>query len=257
MQETGLGQVETGVAGVRLHDDTRDLPRVACKGSLHGGGVVVRQHQRQRGILRRYPRAVRLAVGQGPAAGADQQAVRVAVVTARELDDVGPPGETARQSHGTHGGLRAAVGHAHLLDVREKAADGLRHVHLHPRRDAVAQPARHRLLHGLQHTLRRVAQNGRPPSAHVIDVLPPVLIAEVGPGGFCYEERRTPQAAEGTHGRIDPARNDPAGPLKQLIGNRHVPSIRHARPACKPELRTHRPTLLSGDAAPSAAGGFR
>ena len=60
-----------------------------------------------------------------PLPGLHQQRVEVAVVTARELHDLGAAGRAARQAHRGHRGLGARRDQPHLLDRRHPRADRL------------------------------------------------------------------------------------------------------------------------------------
>src|SRR5262245_2968295 len=94
----------------------------------------------------------------------------MAMITAVELDDLIASGEGAREADTRHRRLGAAVDHPHFLDRRNPIADQFRHLHFKRIRNSKTQSARRSIADGFDYNFRCVPEDGRPPTANVIDI---------------------------------------------------------------------------------------
>ena len=196
---------------------TRRSRRRARRTRLHGGEVVVGQHDRVGG---RGPGDAR-GVGQGerrhPGPGGGQQRVDVAVVAAGELDDLGAAGEPARQPDRAHRRLGAAADQPHLLDRRDARHDLLGEQHLARCRRA------ERETRGRRRARPRAPRDGRgrgssgPTSRPGRRTRARRRRSVVAPARG-HEARRAADGAERPHRRVDAAGGDRAAPANILAG---------------------------------------
>ena len=129
------------------------------------------------------------------------------VIAALEFHDFVASGESPRQTQAGHRRLGAAVDHADFSHRGHPRADQLRHFHFERIRNAIAQSASRRRAHRIDHDARGVTEDGRTPSADVVDVFVPVDIPDPCSFRAIHKERLTPDPAESAHRRIDAARN--------------------------------------------------
>ena len=127
------------------------------------------------------------------------------VIAALEFDDLRPAGEPPGESYAAHGGLGAAVHHAHFLYRRHHAADCLGHFDLQRIRRAKAQSAPRRFTHCLDDRLGRVTKNRRAPSSHKIDQLAVIHRGQSATPCRLHKKRLASHAPEGPHRRVHPA----------------------------------------------------
>ena len=216
-QETGLRHHQVHVAGNGLDDQAGHIIRVLLEQAANTVQIVVAGDERVLDHVLGHAGRAGVAEGQRTAARLHQQAVCRAVVAALELDDAVAARVAAGQPQGRHGGFRAGTGEAHPLDVREHVADSLRQLGLAHIGRAERQAIGHGRLHGLQHLGVRVANNGRPPRAHVIDVGLALHVPHAGALGPLDEARRAAHGPEGPHGRVDAAHQHLAGTVEFLL----------------------------------------
>src|SRR6266516_6650317 len=100
----------------------------------------------------------------------------MAVITTVELDDLVASGKTARQANGRHAGFRAGVAHADLLHAGHRGTDQFRHRHLERIRNAKTRAVFRGLLNRLNYFRVRMAEDGGPPSANVVDVFVAIYV---------------------------------------------------------------------------------
>ena len=91
-----------------------------------------------------------------------------------------------------------------------------------------------------------MAEDQRPPGADQVDVAAPVGVEQVRALAPHHEPGRAADGAERAHGRVDPARHDRAGAVKEVLRGRGVcgyDSPREARvtarPFCQPVVGDH------------------
>ena len=97
-----------------------------------------------------------------------------------------------------------------------QCADRSRHLDFERIRNAEADPARGRLVDGLDHHVRRMPENGRTPSADVVDVLLAIHVPDVGAFRALDEKWFAADTAKGAHGRIHAARDTGASAGEEL-----------------------------------------
>ena len=110
------GRDHAHVGGVRFDHDGGQVIRDAIDSGAHGVEAVEGDDERFRGEAGRNASAIRQVEGGDAGARFRQQPVTMAVVAARELDDLVAPGLAARQAHGGHRRLRTRVDEADALD---------------------------------------------------------------------------------------------------------------------------------------------
>ena len=110
------GRDAAGIAHHRLENHGGDLIRMGVESGFDCGKVVKGQRMREaRDLLGHAGRAGNAERGH-TGTRFHQQAIRVAVIAAFELDDELAPGGRASQPDGRHGRFRARTDKAHLLD---------------------------------------------------------------------------------------------------------------------------------------------
>ena len=164
-----------------------------------------------------------MASRQGGGAGVHQQAVGVTVVTALKLDDLVPAGGATGQTDGGHHRLCARVDHTHHLDVGHQVDHQLGDLHLPAGGSAEGQAVFDGLLHRLPDDGMVVAQDHGAPGAHVVDILPAVLVPDEGAVGPGNEAGSHTHRTVGPHRGVDPAGQYLDGLLKQFFRASHQP----------------------------------
>ena len=134
------------------------------------------------------------------AAGLHEQRIDMAVVAALEFHDLVAPGKSAREPDRGHRRLGAAVDHADFFNRRHPRADQLGHLDLARIRDAEADAVFCGGGNRIEHDLRRMAENRRPPCADVVDEFVAIDIPDVRAVGALDEERLAADAAKRAHG---------------------------------------------------------
>ena len=178
LEEPLGGRHHSHVPSHRLHDDAGHIPRVFLEIPLHRCQVVVVGHQ---GFLRvgiRHSRAGGDAVGHRPRSGPHQKPVGVAVVAARELDDLVASRVGASQADGAHAGLGPGTHQPDAVHRRQRLAYHLRQLHLPFCRCAKAGAVARGLPQRFHHCRMGMAQGQRPPRAYIVDVLVSVHIPD-------------------------------------------------------------------------------
>ena len=154
-----------------------------------------------RDLLRHAGRACQAKSGQ-PGSRLHQQAVRVPVITALELDHVLAIGKRPRHADRGHGCFRPRTDKAKLFDRRHGGNHQLRQVGFGRGRRAKACAPFRCLLNRLHHQRVGVAQDHRPPGTEVVQVAIAIGVPQVRALGSHQERRISPDGAEGTHRRI-------------------------------------------------------
>ena len=169
--------------------------------------------------------------GQAAARALRQQRVGVAVVAAGELHDQVTAREAARQAHGAHGCLRAAVDQPDLVDRWDRVHDALREVDLglrgHAERRAAPRGPHRRRPPRSRDTRARTAA---PPRLHEIHVAVPVDVDEVGALAAFGEDRRAADASERADGRVHTAGDQGLCAREEIFETGSRPGGAHACP---------------------------
>ena len=139
------------------------------------------------------------------------------VIAAFKLDDLVPTSKTPREPDAAHGGLGAAVDHAHFFHRGNQIADRLRHIDFQWIRDSEAQAIGSSATDGGNHGVRRVAEDGGPPCSHVVNEFPAFDGEDAGPLGSCDEERLAADTAKSTNRRVHTAGNNASCVLEEVV----------------------------------------
>ena len=178
-RKPGLGSTSPMLPAYGSTMTPRSQPGSAAKRGAHRVEIVVRQRRACRARCRPVmPGESGDAVRQRAAAGRDQERVAVAVIAARELDQLVASGEAAREPQRAHRRFGAARTKANRLDRRNHRADELGEFAFGFGRRAVRRTACGCGLHGFDDGGMRVAENERPPRHDVVDVGVAVEIGE-------------------------------------------------------------------------------
>src|SRR5690606_36569369 len=110
-------------SGYGFDDEAGDVLAVLVEDGFGGVEVVVGHGEGAGGLGLGDAGAGGYAEGGEAAAGFDEQAVDVAVVTAFDFDDEVASGDAAREADGTHGGFGAAVDEADFFNRRHELRD--------------------------------------------------------------------------------------------------------------------------------------
>ena len=197
----------------RFHT-TAAMRRPRLKEGFQRGNVVVIGHQGFGGVSVGDSGAGGDAVGHGPGPGPYQQAVGVAVVAARELDNLAAAGIGPRQPNGAHAGLGAGTYQPYTVHRWQGLADGPGqfYFHLHGRAEAgspLCGPVQ-RLHHGGV----GVTQYQRAPGAQVVNVLVAVHVPDVGALPTGNKWRRSLHGPERPYRTVNAAGDVTLGLLK-------------------------------------------
>jgi len=219
--EALAGGDHTHVGGRALGDDGGDPAGVGGEGLLHGGEVVVGQHQGLGRGGRGDPGGAGQGEGRHAGARLGQQGVHVPVVAPGELHDEVPAGHAARQADRGHGRLGPGRDHAQLVDRADPLDHEFGQLGLPAGRGPEGQAALHGLVHGLDDGRVGVPDEGGPPRADEVDVLAAVDVGEVRALGRGDEGRGAAHGREGPHRGVDPAGHDLARAVEEFLGNAH------------------------------------
>ncbi len=206
-EESWSWQDEVHVSGNRLDDHAGDLRAMRRKQRFDLRAVVVIEHKRVLRHVCGHAGGTRVAEGQRAGARLDQQAVRMAVVTAFEFDDLVASRVAARKADRGHRRLRARGHQPHHFDRRHQFADQFRQLDLRLGGRAEGQRARRRCLHRLDHGRMRVPGHHRTPGSDIVDVAHALCIPQVRTGGAFEKARRPAHGAKCAHRGIHPCRN--------------------------------------------------
>ena len=222
LQKAGFRQDEASIGGIRLDDDAGDFVALFLKQLFQSRFIVERQHAGQFGEGFRHASAVGIAMRERSAAGGDEKAVGMAVVAAVEFHEAVTTGEATREADGGHRGLGATADHAHLLNARHPLANRAGHFDLIQIRDAEADTVFGSVVDGFDHLNRRMAENGRPPGADVVDHATVIDIVDAAAFGALHKEGIATDVAEGAHGRVHAAGDVLLGEIEELGGKGSV-----------------------------------
>ena len=164
----------------------------------------------------------RIADGKHARAGLDEKRVGVAVVAALELDDLVAPRIAAGESNGRHAGFRAGADETNLIHGRHELADFFGDERFALRDGAEGKSLGNGFVDGGDDFIIVVAENHRPPGENVVNELLAGRVPHVGTLGVINEARGAADGAEGTHGRIHPARNRDLRTLEEFVIEVHL-----------------------------------
>jgi hypothetical protein len=203
-RKSGLWRDQVHVAGHRLDDDGSDSRPMLGKSGFESGAVVVVENQGVSGEIGGNASRTRIAESQHPRAGLHQQAVRMAVIAAFELDQQIAPGEAARQADRAHRRFGPGAHQADHFERGQQGAQELGHLDLALGRRAEGEPVRGGLLDGGDHLRLGMAQDQRSPRTDVIEIGPAIGIGDAGtrPGG--EKARRPADRPKGSTGELTP-----------------------------------------------------
>src|SRR6266704_1132372 len=132
--------------------------------------------------------AVRVAEGESAGTGFDQQRIGMAMVTAIELDDLFPPGKSARKPDCRHRRFGPGIAHANLLNAWHHRADEPCHGDFEGIWNAEARSVFCCLLDRADDLWMRMAEDGGTPRAHIIHVFIAIHVPNMGAPGFVDEK---------------------------------------------------------------------
>ena len=251
LQETRRRRHQSHVGGHRLHQHRRG-------GVVDLGHHVVGRHHRVGHGARCHAVAAAQALVGHAAAARRQQRIRVAVVAARELDDLVAPGGAACQAHRRHGGLGAAGDQPQHLQAGHPGTHLAGQAHLALGGGAVAGAVGGGRGHRPDDRGRGVAQDAGAVALDVVDVAVALHVPDVSALRPCHEVGRPADRPERPHRRVHPAGEHLAGPLEQSgirqsgvgepgVGDRYIVggglalSHRAPRPRVRRRRRGQRP----------------
>ena len=218
LEEAGDRRDHPHVAGHRLDQQRGDALSPLVEERLHRGEIVEREDDRVAHRRRRHAGRIGKPQRRDAGAGRRQQAVRMSVVAAVELDDEGAAGRGAGQSDRAHRGLGPRADEPHHVHRWEGRHHALRQLELELRRRAERGAAARRLDHGLEDLRMGMPQDQRPPGEHQVHVAVAVHVHQPRALAPLHETRRAADTAERTHGAVDPARNDALRGGEQSLG---------------------------------------
>src|SRR5438874_1704072 len=169
MKEIFARKKQSSVCWNRFQDDAGDLVFVFPKSAANGFDIVERKDDCFAGDRSRDTRTVWLTVSERATPGFYQERISVTMVTTGELDDLVAFGESARQPQARHRRLCAAVHHPDFFDCRHPRADQLGHFHFKRIGNTEADASLRCFANGANDNWRGVSENGRSPTANVID----------------------------------------------------------------------------------------
>ena len=200
-----------------LRDDSGDAVSVLGEGGLDGVEVVVGQHEGFGGGRGGDAGGAGQRERSQARPGGGEQAVKVAVVAAGELDHQVATGVAAGKPDGGHGRLGAGGDHPDPLGCRDALLDDRGEVGLVRGRGAEGQSAVDGGVHRREDLRVGVAQQRRAPGADQVDVLGAVGVGEVRALGGDHEAGRAAHRAEGPDRRVDAARHQAAGTVEEFL----------------------------------------
>mmetsp|Transcript_508 Transcript_508/g.1557 ORF Transcript_508/g.1557 Transcript_508/m.1557 type:complete len:443 (+) Transcript_508:800-2128(+) len=217
LEELLVRDDEARVAHDGLEDDARDLVLVVLEDGLHGGEVVVARAQR--GLGGALGHAGRVGQAEGGHAGArlHEEGVRVAVVAALELDHLVAPRVGPHEPQDAHARLGARVCEPDHLHRGDRLDHLLGEHVLEGRGRAEGGALLQGLLERLQHPVVRVADDGRAPGAHVVDVLVAIHVPRVRALDAVEDHGLAAHGLEGAHGGADAAGHQVLGLREDLV----------------------------------------
>jgi hypothetical protein len=124
------------------------------------------------------------------------------MITSGELDNLVTFGESARQPQTGHSRLGAAVHHSHFLDCWDPGTDLLGDFDFERIGNTEADALLRRLADGADNNWRSVSENGRSPTADVIDQFNAIDGPNARAFGALDKNWFTANSAKGAHGRV-------------------------------------------------------
>ena len=216
-RKPGLGSQDADVGADRLDDDRGDLVRVAAEHLGDRRDVVVRDHDRvPRGRGGDPGRAGHGQRGQ-PGPRLDEQAVAVAVVATRELDDEVAAGRSAREPDRAHHRLGAGRDEAQPLHRRHRVADPLAELDLAGGGRPEREPIERSVDNCHDDRGLRVAQDPGTPRPDVVEVPATVRVTDARPLTGLEDQRGLADRAERPDRAVDAARKQRFGASSQVV----------------------------------------
>ena len=204
----GVGRDRAHVGGGTLEDDGGDTVTHLLEARAQGVNIVVGQDDRLGGDgLGDTGRPGQATRGDARPGGCEQ-AVGMAVVIAGEFHDEVTPGGAARQADRRHRRLGARRHEADALREGHALAHGAGQQRLSFSGCTEGQATRGSLLDGGDHLGVRVAEQRRTPRPDQVHVGAPLDVGDTRTARARNEARGAADAAEGTHGRVNAARDD-------------------------------------------------
>jgi hypothetical protein len=150
----------------------------------------------------------------------------MAMITPGELNNLVAFGESARQPQARHRRFRPAVHHPYFFDRWHPCADQLSHFHFERIGNTEADASLRRLADGANDEWRGVSENGRSPTADVIDQFNAIDGPNARAFGALDEKWFATNSAKSAHGRIYAAGDLLLRCAKQFVGTgSHGPKI--------------------------------
>ena len=202
-EEAWFGEIEASVGGDGFDDDRGDFVSTGLEEGAESWFVVVGESDGEGGEVGGNSCAVWGSVGEGAAAGFDEEGIDMAVIAAFEFEDEVAFGEAAGEADTGHGGFGAAVDHADFLDGGDPIANGLGDGDFAEVRDTEADAAGGGVVDGGADDGWGVAEDGGAPGAEVVDEFVAIDVPDMGAGGAFDEEGGAADAAESADWGID------------------------------------------------------
>ena len=222
-EEACVGQNQADVGRERFDDEASDLALIGVEERRECRKIIIFRDERIGGGAGRDTGRIGIALRERAGAGLHEERVDVAVVAARELDDLVAARVTTSEADGGHGGFGATVGHTDLLHRRDAGQDQFGHLDLEGVGGAEARAAVKGLADGRADIRVVVAVDGRTPGQDEVDELLAVGRRQAGAVGRLGEERGATDRAEGADRGIDAARDHREGALEKLLRGIHGP----------------------------------
>ena len=149
------------------------------------------------------------------------EGVRVSVVTAGELHELRSLGEGSSEPNGAHRRLRSGVDQPNHLERRHRLDQDFGQPHFILGGNTERRPLTSRGDSSFHDLIPSVSEQERAPRLDVVDEPAPVDIDEFCSTASEREDGSPANSAESAHRRVHAARDDPAGPLEQLVRPAH------------------------------------
>ena len=229
LQELGLRGNDAHVAGHRFNDDARNLVADLVEKFFNARHVVVLERKRVLREVGRHSLAAWLARGEHARARLDKQAIAVAMVAAFKLHNLVAPSKTASRTNGAHRCLGPAVHHANHLHTRHEAHHKLREFGFEPARSPETETVLRRLGNRLDNGIVSMAQEHRPPTAYIIDVVVTIHIVDVTALRAGDKRRCGPHVAISTHRAVHTTRHECFGFGKKFFAKRMIHVLKNRK----------------------------
>ena len=166
-------------------------------------------------------------------AGGHQEGVGVAVVAARELDQLPPAGGGAGEAQRRHRRLGPRVDQAHHLDRRQRGGDPLAELDLGDGRGAEGGAAAERPLDGRDDRRMAVPEDVRAVAADVVEVAAAVLPLEPRPAAARTKTGVPPTPRKARTGELTPPGKHALGALEEVFARHSLHPARINRAASR------------------------